>query len=131
MGEAQKAGDIDAFVPEDKFAGAYKQIAAGANESVRFIVNNVLKILNILGAYADGDLNPVLEKLPGKQVVANEMLDKLRNNLRTLITEVNLLSMASAEGKLATRADATKHQGDYRKIVARRSTRCWTRWWGR
>ncbi len=117
MAEAQKAGDIDAFVSEDKFPGAYKQIAAGVNESVRFIVNYVLKILNILGAYADGDLNPVLEKLPGKQVVANEMLDKLRNNLRTLIAEVNLLSMASAEGKLATRADASKHQGDYRKIV--------------
>jgi len=117
MAEAQKAGDIDAYVSEDKFTGAYKQIAAGVNESVRFIVNNVLKILNILGAYADGDLTPVLEKLPGKQVVANEKLDKLQNNLRTLIAEVNLLSKASAEGKLATRADATKHQGDFRKIV--------------
>ena len=117
MGEAQKTGDIDACVPEDKFAGAYKQIAASANESVRFIVNNVLKILDILSAYAEGDLNPVLEKLPGKQVVANEKLDRLRNNLRTLITEVNLLSKASAEGKLTTRADANKHQGDFRKFV--------------
>ncbi|MFZ0963309.1 MAG: hypothetical protein WAO35_20810, partial [Terriglobia bacterium] len=117
MGEAQKAGDIDAYASEDKFTGAYKQIAAGVNGSVRSIVNNVLKILNILGAYAEGDLTPVLEKLPGKQVIANEKLEKLRNNLRTLIAEVSLLSTASAEGKLATRADASKHQGDFRKFV--------------
>ncbi len=117
MGEAQKAGDIDAYASEDKFTGAYKQIAAGVNGSVRSIVNNVLKILNILGAYAEGNLTPVLEKLPGKQVIANEKLEKLRNNLRTLIAEVSLLSTASAEGKLATRADASKHQGDFRKFV--------------
>ena len=28
-----------------------------------------------------------------------------------------MLVKAAVEGKLATRADATKHQGDYRKIV--------------
>jgi methyl-accepting chemotaxis protein len=31
--------------------------------------------------------------------------------------DVNILVKAAVEGKLATRADATKHQGDYRKIV--------------
>ena len=33
-------------------------------------------------------------------------------------TMPNMLSKAAIEGKLATRADATKHQGDFRKIVA-------------
>ena len=28
-----------------------------------------------------------------------------------------MLSRAAVEGKLATRADASKHQGDFRKIV--------------
>ena len=81
MAEAQKAGDIDAYVPEEKFAGAWRQLAAGANEGVRLHVNNILKILNILAAYAEGDFSPVLEKLPGKQVIANEKMDLLRNNL--------------------------------------------------
>ena len=34
------------------------------------------------------------------------------------MADAGLLSRAAVEGKLATRADATKHQGDFRKIVA-------------
>jgi len=32
-------------------------------------------------------------------------------------TESCMLAKAAVDGKLATRADASKHQGDYRKIV--------------
>ena len=38
-------------------------------------------------------------------------------NLRSLIADMNVLTKDTLEGKLATRADATKHPGDYRKIV--------------
>jgi methyl-accepting chemotaxis protein len=48
----------------------------------------------------------------------------LKNNLNTcidainsLVTDANMLSVAAIEGRLSTRADATKHQGDFRKIV--------------
>ncbi len=37
--------------------------------------------------------------------------------LNTMMADVNLLSDAVLDGQLGTRADATKHQGDYRKIV--------------
>jgi methyl-accepting chemotaxis protein len=34
-----------------------------------------------------------------------------------LITDAGILAKAAVEGKLSTRADASKHQGDYRKVV--------------
>ena len=37
--------------------------------------------------------------------------------MNALVSDANILSVAAVEGKLATRADATKHQGDFRKIV--------------
>ena len=37
--------------------------------------------------------------------------------LQGMAGDVNMLVRVSMEGKLATRADASKHQGDYRKIV--------------
>jgi methyl-accepting chemotaxis protein len=50
--------------------------------------------------------------------------NEIKNNLngcidsvRALVVEAGLLVKASVEGKLATRADASKHQGEYRKIV--------------
>ena len=117
MAEAQKAGDIDAYVSEDKFTGAYKQIAAGANEGVRLHVNNILKILNILAAYAEGDFSPVLEKLPGKQVLANEKMDLLRNNLQGVSKEVKELTDAILKGNLTTRGKADAVAGDWQKLV--------------
>ena len=113
----QKAGDIDAYIAADRFTGTYRKMMEGVNDGVRLHVDNILKILTILGAYAAGDFSKVLEKLPGKQVIANEKMDLVRNNLLSLIDEFNELSKAAVEGRLAARADASKHQGDYRKIV--------------
>jgi methyl-accepting chemotaxis protein len=118
MYTAQKAGDIEAYAPEDKFQGAYKQIVAGVNEGVRLHVENILKILSILGAYAEGDFSMVLEKLPGKQAIANDKLDQLRNNLQQLASELNGLIGAAIEGKLATRGQAENYSGDWQKLVS-------------
>jgi methyl-accepting chemotaxis protein len=37
--------------------------------------------------------------------------------VKTLVADADLLSRAAVEGKLATRADASRHQGEYRRIV--------------
>ena len=118
MYRQQKAGDIDAFCAAEKFSGAYRSMMEGVNEGVRLHVANILKILAVIGSYAEGDFSPILEAMPGKQAVANEKMDLVRGNLLRLIDEFRELSNAALEGKLAARADATRHQGDYRKIVA-------------
>jgi methyl-accepting chemotaxis protein len=41
----------------------------------------------------------------------------MMSNIGALVTDAAKLSKAAVEGKLSTRADASKHQGDYRKIV--------------
>ena len=37
--------------------------------------------------------------------------------VNAMMADAMMLSQAAVEGKLATRADASKHQGDYRKVV--------------
>ncbi len=37
--------------------------------------------------------------------------------IKLLVADANMLAVAAGEGKLATRADASRHQGDFRKIV--------------
>ena len=80
-------------------------------------VSSVLKILTILSSYSEGDFNQVLEKMPGKQALANEKMDQLRGNILDLVEDCNLLTKAAVEGRLDDRADISKHKGDYRKIV--------------
>ena len=117
MYEAQVAGDIEACIETGQFSGAYRQMVQGVNASVRLHVNNTLKILGILSSYADGDFRPQLEKLPGKQIIANEKMDTLRSHLRNVIAEVETLSQAAVEGQFAIRADTTKFKGDWAVLV--------------
>ncbi|SDI85871.1 MCP four helix bundle domain-containing protein, partial [Propionivibrio dicarboxylicus] len=44
-------------------------------------------------------------------------VENVQGSVRAMITDAALLSKAAVEGKLATRADASKHQGDFRAIV--------------
>lgn len=44
-------------------------------------------------------------------------LEKMIESIRRLVNDAGMLSKAAVEGKLDTRADATKHQGDYKKVV--------------
>jgi len=37
--------------------------------------------------------------------------------LNAMLADAAMLSQAAVEGKLATRAEASKHQGDYRKVI--------------
>ena len=82
----------------------------------------VIGPLNVSAEYVDriskGDIPPkITDNYKGD---FNEIKNNLNNcidNIRSLVTETGLLIKASEEGKLATRADASKHQGDYRKIV--------------
>jgi methyl-accepting chemotaxis protein len=40
--------------------------------------------------------------------------------VQRMINDADLLARAAVEGKLATRADASKHQGDFQKVVTGR-----------
>ena len=55
----------------------------------------------------------------------NGDFNEIKNNLNTcidavtaLVADANLLVRSAVDGKLATRADAAKHQGDFQKIIA-------------
>ena len=82
----------------------------------------VIGPLNVAAGYVDriskGDIPP---KITDKY---NGDFNEIKNNLNTLhrrrerpVADAGMLNKAAVEGKLATRADATKHQGDFRKIV--------------
>ncbi len=116
--QEQKAGDFEYYIPVEEFSGAYKQMVVGVNETVRLPIDSILKILGILTSYAEGDFSPVLEKLPGKQVLANEKMDLLRGNLLRVVNQINSLTEAVRQGTLQTRGDASAFAGDWAKLVS-------------
>jgi methyl-accepting chemotaxis protein len=57
-----------------------------------------------------GEVKQQFEKINGS-------LAHLKSAIEALVTDANMLSGAAVEGKLATRADASKHQGEYGKVI--------------
>ena len=95
-------------------------VCHGDHQKMKDAINGVHAWLSELIAYvtgiADGDLTVEMGKA-SKDDQIHEFLVTLKNNIKLLVADANLLSVAAVEGKLATRADADKHHGDYRKIV--------------
>ena len=117
--KAAVEGKLATRADASKHQGDYRKIVEGVNQTL----DAVIAPLNVSAEYVDriskGDIPPkITDKYNGD---FNEIKNNLNNcidNINALVTETAMLIKASAEGQLATRADATKHQGDYRKIVA-------------
>ncbi|UOA10717.1 hypothetical protein KKZ03_05900 [Methylobacter sp. S3L5C] len=101
-----------------KHQGDFRKIVEGVNNTLDAVIDP----LNVAANYVDNIANG---NIPAKITdTYNGDFNIIKNNLNTcidavnaLVADANLLSIAAVEGRLATRADASKHQGDYRKIV--------------
>jgi len=117
MSTQHDLGDIDVKIPADKYKGAYKRMGEGVNVMVFGHIAVKKKAMACINEFGKGNLDAALEVFPGKKVFINENIEALRTNIKALVADANILSQAAVAGKLATRADASRHQGDFRRIV--------------
>ena len=117
MSEEHTKGDIDVTIPDDRFEGAFRTMARGVNEMVGGHIAVKKKAMACIAEFGRGNFEAPLERFPGKKAFINETIETVRENLKSLITDMDTLAVAAREGKLATRADASRHGGDFRRIV--------------
>jgi len=74
-------------------------------------------VAQIANGIAQGDLSReiILHANDTNSILAS--MKKAVTAIQALIADANLLAKAAVEGKLTTRADVTKHHGDFRRIV--------------
>ena len=111
-------GEIDVRIDENKFHGSFRTLAKGTNDWVYSHVGMVLKLNGCIKEFSEGNLDADIEKQPGKKRIVNDTIDQVRTNFKTLIADANALAQAAVDGRLDVRADASRHRGDYRKIIA-------------
>ena len=118
MSKEHELGDIDVVINQDLFGeGAYKDMAIGVNEMVNAHINVKKQAMNVVQEYANGNFDMTMEKLPGKKVFINEILDDVKANLVSVKDEVQSLVDAAKNGELDTRADIDKYKGDWKILV--------------
>ncbi|MDP3776555.1 methyl-accepting chemotaxis protein [Methylotenera sp.] len=117
VSQQHHAGEIDATLNAQEFNGVYAEMAAGINKMVADHIEMNKKAIAVVKAFGEGDLTPQLEKFPGKKAFVNKAVEQVRANISALVVDTNVLVNAAIQGELSTRADAGRHQGDFRKIV--------------
>jgi methyl-accepting chemotaxis protein len=117
MSEEHDKGDIDVVIDAARFQGAYGEIARGINVMVAGHISVKKKAMTCIKAFGEGDLNAPLEQFPGKKAFINNTIEQLRSNILALIEDTQALSQDAQRGRLDTRADSSRHQGDFRRIV--------------
>ena len=111
-------GDIDIFVPVEKFQGDFATMAKGVNDMVSGHIAVKKKAMACIKALGEGNFDAPLEQFPGKKVFINETIEALRTNLRAIITELQRLIAASTAGQLSERGAADRFVGDFAKVVS-------------
>jgi methyl-accepting chemotaxis protein len=82
------------------------------------ISRSLKQAVRILDKLAAGDLSERMKvKTKDEFLQLSSSVNTCIDNINGLAVEVNSLVDAALEGKLSVRADATKHQGDYRKVI--------------
>jgi methyl-accepting chemotaxis protein len=102
---------------EGSYKGIYEEVARAVNQ----VNDRTANATRIVGNISIGDLSdgPAMKKV-GKRCEADKLVPAFINMIdaiQGMTDDATSLAKAAVEGRLTTRADASKHQGDFRMIV--------------
>jgi methyl-accepting chemotaxis protein len=100
------------------FEGGYRQIVEGVNKTLDAVIGPLNIAAKNVQLISRGDIPPqVTDEYRGDFNEIKSNLNTCINAVEALVADTIMLSEAAVEGRLSTRADASRHQGDFRKIV--------------
>ncbi|MDR3542800.1 MAG: methyl-accepting chemotaxis protein, partial [Desulfosporosinus sp.] len=116
--ENMKNGKLDDRGDTSRVQNDWKTIVINVNT----IIDNLVGPLRITAEYVEriskGNIPPrITDNYYGDFNLIKNNLNVCIDAVTSLITDVDMLAKAAVEGKLDTRADASKHGGDFGKIV--------------
>ncbi len=117
MSSEHDKGDIDVIIDAQKFEGDFRTMAQGINNMVAGHITVKKKAMACVKSFGEGDFSAPLETFPGKKVFINQTIEQVRANLMALIEDTSMLAKAAQAGQLETRSDASRHTGDFKRIV--------------
>ncbi|MBN2010789.1 methyl-accepting chemotaxis protein [candidate division KSB1 bacterium] len=118
MSQQHDAGDIDVNMPVDKFQGAYREMAQGVNKMVNGHISVKKKAMACIAEFGKGNYDAPLEQFPGKKAFINENIERLRDNVKEFIHEMNHMSKEHEAGDIDVNIPLDKFEGAY-KVMAK------------
>jgi methyl-accepting chemotaxis protein len=118
LASAAVKGQLDVRADEVKFTGNNREIMVAVNQTL----DAVISPLNIAAEYVDriskGDIpDRITDVYYGDFNELKNNFNQCIDAINALVEDAGMLAAAGADGKLDIRADASRHSGDYRRVV--------------
>jgi|GEM_PF-267176 len=115
---AAKEGNLATRSNAERTQGVYRKLLRGLNETL----DSVIGPLNVAAEYMErisiGDIPvKITDNYNGDFNEIKNNLNKCIDAVNALVSDADMLSEAAVAGKFDTRADASLHMGDFKKIV--------------
>ncbi|MDD3148170.1 MAG: Cache 3/Cache 2 fusion domain-containing protein, partial [Candidatus Riflebacteria bacterium] len=116
--QAAKNGKLATRGRAELINAEFRPILTGVNETLDAVIEPLNVAAQNFDRIARGDLPPLITAdYKGDFNLIKMNLNNCIENIRMLASDANVLAEAAVAGRLATRADASKHQGEFRKII--------------
>lgn len=117
--KAAKDGKLAARADASRHEGEFRTLVQGVNDTLDAITNPLNMAANYVERIAKGDIPPkITDSYNGDFNTIKNNLNTCIDAIQALVTDTQTLSGALLSGRLNTRADASRHQGEFRAIVS-------------
>ncbi|PPU15641.1 methyl-accepting chemotaxis protein [Xanthomonas arboricola pv. corylina] len=122
MAARHDAGEISYRTDAQQFPGEYGHMVQDTNALVHAHVQTQLRMTEVMGSYAIGDLAPEIEQYPGEKAAITATMQQVKQNLRAINAQIQQLTQATCAGNFALRGQPEKFEHDFRLMVENLNT---------
>jgi methyl-accepting chemotaxis protein len=118
LAKAGVEGRLATRADASRHQGDFRKVVQGVNDTLDAVIGP----LNVAAKYVDQiSKGQIPEKITvayaGDFNAIKENLNRCIEAVNRLVSDAGMLAQAGMDGRLATRADASRHEGDFRKVV--------------
>ena len=115
--EAHQQGGIDERLDAGAFQGSFGDMANEINALVGSHIEVKMRVIEIVAAYARGDLSMDIERYPGKKAQVTAAVDAVKAGMQAVNAEIKALVDAAVAGDFSRRGDADRFEFVYREMI--------------
>ncbi|MDP3818531.1 MAG: methyl-accepting chemotaxis protein [Methylotenera sp.] len=118
LAQAAEAGVLTTRADATQHLGEYRKVIEGLNATLDAIVTPLNMAASNLANIAQGNIPAkITDHYNGDFNNIKDNLNTCIESINALVGDVQMLANAASDGRVSVRADASSHQGDFRKIV--------------
>ncbi|MFQ6335068.1 chemotaxis protein, partial [Methylophilus sp. 3sh_L] len=111
-------GRLSTRADASQHQGDFRKIVQGVNDTLDAVIDPLNVAAQYVADISKGNIPAkITDHYNGDFNTIKDNLNQCIDAVNALIADADMLSQAAVDGRLTTRADASQHNGDFRKIV--------------